>query len=51
MRASRLIAERAARFAVVETLDSGKRLAEAFAIISAGVGFYLLRKIFTLGQW
>jgi aldehyde dehydrogenase (NAD+) len=29
MRASRLIAERAARFAVVETLDSGKRLAEA----------------------
>ncbi|MBN8934608.1 MAG: aldehyde dehydrogenase family protein, partial [Rhizobium pusense] len=29
MRARRLIAERAARFAVVETLDSGKRLAEA----------------------
>lgn len=30
---------------------SNARLAEAFAIISAGVGFYLLRKIFTLGQW
>ncbi len=29
MRASRLIAERSARFAVVETLDSGKRLSEA----------------------
>lgn len=27
------------------------RLGEALAIISAGVGFYLLRKIFTLGQW
>ena len=30
---------------------SNARLGEAFAILSAGVGFYLLRKIFTLGQW
>lgn len=37
MRASRLIAERAARFAVVETLDSGKRLAEAEGDVSGVV--------------
>lgn len=27
------------------------KIGEALAIIGAGVGFYLLRKIFTLGQW
>lgn len=27
------------------------RIAEALAIISAGVAFYLVRKIVTLGQW
>lgn len=27
------------------------RIGEAMAIIGAGVGFYLVRKLFTLGQW
>lgn len=27
------------------------RIGEAMAIIAAGVGFYLVRKVFTLGQW
>jgi hypothetical protein len=27
------------------------RIGEAMAIIAAGVSFYLLRKLFTLGQW
>lgn len=27
------------------------RIVEAFSIIAAGVGFYLVRKLVTLGQW
>jgi len=30
---------------------SQTRIGEALVIISAGVGFYLVRKIVTLGQW